>query len=77
MLYVCSQLSALVPPVGKHDLDIKSAPPVHYSHCCLDYINLLSHIRLLRLSSYNHSADDDLITLCFITMSNITDIKHV
>lgn len=28
MLYACSELRALVPPLGKHDLDIQSAPHV-------------------------------------------------
>lgn len=60
MLYARSQLRTLLPPLGKHDLDIQPAPRVLHCQRCLDYVNLLSRI--------TSAAPDGLVTAGMIIM---------
>ena len=58
MLYGCSQLRALVPPLGKHDLDIQSAPHALLSLLFGLHQLIISLYTIMSASSDSHSGDD-------------------
>lgn len=71
MLYACSQLRALVPPLGTHDLDIQSEPHVLLSLLFGLHQLVISYLTTVSAATDSHSGDDHHnLTLWFTDSQN-------